>query len=92
MCENTKFQPNDRPVSDFTTEPPLAQVQHFPKYSESESPTTYSSFLVTTRLSRLVSEIDTQTGIPQTDKQTTRTITNLLISWPPHCGKPANKS
>jgi len=59
--------------------------------SESGSPVSYSSFLVTIfRLSRLVSEIfacDRQTdSLRQTDNA------DHYYSWPPHCGGPANKS
>jgi len=53
--------------------------------SESESPSFYSSFLVTIHLSRSVSEIFACDR--QTDGQTMRTITITGL----HCGGPANK-
>jgi len=52
--------------------------------SESGSPVSYSSFLVTIRLSRLVSEIFA------CDRETERQRGLLLYSWPSHCGGPAN--
>jgi len=51
--------------------------------SESGSPDSYSSFLVTKRLSRLVSEIFA------CDRQTDNA--DHYYSWPPRCGWPANK-
>jgi len=54
--------------------------------SELGSPVSYSSFLVTIRLSRSVPEIfacDTQTD-RQTDGRTDNS--GHFYSWPPHCG------
>jgi len=58
--------------------------------SESGSPDSYSSFLVTIRLSRLVSEIFTCDK--HTDGRTNgRTKADHYYYWPPLCGGPANK-
>jgi len=57
--------------------------------SEWGSPVSYSSFLVTIRLSRIVSEIftcDTQDG--QADERMDNV--DHYYSWPTHCGRPAN--
>jgi len=51
--------------------------------SESGSPVSYSSFIITICLSRLVPEIFT------CDRQTTDNA-HHCYSWPPHCGKPAS--
>jgi len=51
--------------------------------SESGSPVSYSSFLITICLSRLVSEIFA------CDRQMDNA--DHYYSWPPHCGRPANK-
>jgi len=86
----------NRPISVWMGEMP---TQKHPKWwnctsdhedSESGSPVSYSSFLITTRLSRLVSEI-----FPcdkHTDRQTDRETDNVdhYYSWPPHCGGPTN--
>jgi len=50
---------------------------------ESGSPSSYSHFIVTIGLSRLVSEIFA------CDRQTDNS--NHYYSWPPHCGGPANR-
>jgi len=52
--------------------------------SESGSPNSYSSFLVTICLSRFVSETFEDRW---TDRQT-----DHYYSWSPHCGGPSNKS
>jgi len=51
--------------------------------SESGSPSSYSRFIVTIGLPRLVSEIFA------CDRQTDNA--DHYYSWPPHCGGPANK-
>jgi len=57
--------------------------------SESGSPVSLSSILVTIRLSRLVSEIFACDR--QMDRQTDgRTSVDHYCSWPPHCVGPAN--
>jgi len=59
--------------------------------SESGSPDSYSSFIVTIHLSRLVSEIFACER--QTDGWMGGRTDNVdhYYSWPPHRGKPANK-
>jgi len=56
--------------------------------SESGSPDSYSSLLVTICLSHLVSEVFTCDG--QTDRQTDNA--DHYYSWPPHFGGPANNA
>jgi len=56
--------------------------------SESGSPDSYSSFLVTIRLSRLVSEIFTCDGRMDVGRMDNA---DSYYSWPPHCDGPANR-